>query len=90
MLNKAKVYHGSDMKVNPFLTACASTDCFRLTIQNSQFTYLGAFKKLLTGMNIVPEIYQRYQAMALNLVSFKGDVTLKSNTFTKNYVMIDG
>lgn len=90
MLNKAKVYHGSDMTVNPFLTACASTDCFRLTIQNSQFTYLGAFKKLLTGMNIVPEIYQRYQAMALNLVNFKGDVTLKSNTFTKNYVMIDG
>jgi len=39
-------------------------------------------------MNVVPAAYQRYQAMAINLNGFNGDVTLKSNTFSNNYVMI--
>ena len=86
----ADVYHGTDITTNPFSTTCSSTDCFSLTIQSSTFKYLGAYKELLTGMNVVPEAYQRFQAMALNLISFNGDIVLKSNTFQNNYVMIDG
>lgn len=42
-------------------------------------------------MNVVPNSYNyRYQAMAINLYGFAGSVTLKSNTFSNNYVMIDG
>jgi hypothetical protein len=61
-----------------------------LSIQSSTFTLLSDQKELLTGGHVVPDGYQRYQAMAVNLVGFNGDVTLKGNTFTNNYIMIDG
>ena len=91
VINAASIYHATDMITNPFTSAWSSSACFSLTIQSTNFSYLGFLKTLLTGMNIVPNSYNyRYQAMAINLYGFAGSVTLKSNTFSNNYVMIDG
>jgi hypothetical protein len=91
IVNKhADIYHATAMTINPFETTCTTNDWFMLSIQSSTFTLLSDQKELLTGGHVVPDGYQRYQAMAVNLVGFNGDVTLKGNTFTNNYVMIDG
>jgi hypothetical protein len=87
--SKADEYHGVLVATNPYSAACGSADCFSLTIQNCEFKYFGIYKTLLTSLFVSPPTF-RYQGSVLNLVNFAGDVTLKSNTFTYNYAMIDG
>ena len=79
------------MTSNPFSSSWSSSSWFSLSVQSSTFSYLGFLKTLMTGMNVVPNSYNyRYQAMAINLYGFGGSITLNFNTFSNNYVMIDG